>query len=154
MQDEFDALVKNNTWTLVPMSHDINVVGNKWVFRTKFHADGSLQKYKAKLVAKSFQQTPGLDYFETFTLVIKPSTIRIILTLVVTNSWDIQQVDVNNAFLNYTLSEEVYMKQPMGLEDSSNTSYVCKLNKALYGLKQASSASFEKLKTAFFSKRF
>ncbi|XP_031269063.1 uncharacterized protein LOC116127555 [Pistacia vera] len=88
MQAEFDALVHNNTWSLVPSKPDMNIVGNKWVFRTKYNADadGTLQKYKARLVAKGFQQTPGLDYFETFSPVIKPSTIRIVLTLVVTNS--------------------------------------------------------------------
>ncbi|XP_031265477.1 uncharacterized protein LOC116123874 [Pistacia vera] len=110
MQLEYDALVKNNTWSLVPKMSDMQIIGNKWVFRTKFHADGSLQKYKTKLVAKGFQQTPGLDFFETFSLVIKPSIIRIILTLSVTNGWDIQQVDVNNAFLNGTLNETIYMR--------------------------------------------
>ncbi|XP_031261146.1 uncharacterized protein LOC116119349 [Pistacia vera] len=89
MQSEYDALVKNNTWTLVPKSFDMNIVGNTWVFRVKFHADRTLQKYKARLVAKGFQQTPDLDFFETFSPVIKPSTIRIVLTLAVTHNWDI-----------------------------------------------------------------
>ncbi|XP_031253597.1 uncharacterized protein LOC116111573 [Pistacia vera] len=89
MQEEFNALLKNETWILVPRTSKMNVMGNKWVFRTKFHADGSLQKYKVRLVAKGFQQTPGLDYFETFSPVIKPSTIRIIFTLAISNGWDI-----------------------------------------------------------------
>lgn len=154
MQSEFDALMKNDTWILFPPLPDKNIVGNKWVFRTKYNADGSPQKYKARLVAKGFQQTSSLDYFETFSLVIKPSTIRIILTLAVTNGWDIQQVDVNNAFLNETLNEEVYMSQPVGFKDPTRPSYVCKLNKALYGLKQAPRAWFDKLKAALYHKGF
>ncbi|XP_031280161.1 uncharacterized protein LOC116138588 [Pistacia vera] len=154
MQLEFDALMKNITWILVPRTSDMHVVGNKWVSQTKFHADGSLQKYKARLVAKGFQQTPGLDYFETFSPVVKPSTIRIILTLVVTNGWDIQQVDVNNAFLNGTLNEVVYMQQPDGFENSAVPSYVYKLNNALYSLKQALRAWFNTLKFALIAKGF
>ncbi|XP_031280235.1 uncharacterized protein LOC116138690 [Pistacia vera] len=82
-------------------------LGNKWAFRTKYNVDGSLQKYKARLVAKGFQQTPGLDNFETFSPVVKPSTIRIILTLAIMHGWDVQQIDVNNAFLNGTSNEEL-----------------------------------------------
>ncbi|XP_031280369.1 endoglucanase 15-like [Pistacia vera] len=154
MQSEFDALMKNDTWILVPPLPDKNVVGSKWVFRTNYNADASLQKYKARLIAKRFQQTPGLDYFKTFSPVIKPSIIRIILTLAVTNGWDIQQVDVNNAFLNGTLNEKVYMSQPIGFEDPARPSYVCKLNKALYGLKHALRAWFDKPKTALYHKGF
>lgn len=153
MQDEFDALIKNNTWTLVPTTVDMNIVGNKWVFRTKFHSYGSLQKYKTRLVAKGFQQTPSLD-FETFSHVIKPFTIRIIFTLSISHGWDIQQIDVNNAFLNGTLSEVVYMRQPEGFESSQYLAHVCKLNKALYGLKQAPRAWFDKLKQALLNKGF
>ncbi|XP_031266202.1 putative GPI-anchored protein pfl2 [Pistacia vera] len=110
MQSEFYTLVHNNTWTLVPSSSNINIVGNKWVFRTKLNANGTLQKYKARLVNKGFQQTPSLDYFKTFSPVIKSATIRIVLTLAVTNGWDVQQIDVNNACLNGVLTETVYMK--------------------------------------------
>ncbi|XP_031252527.1 uncharacterized protein LOC116110454 [Pistacia vera] len=105
------------------------------VFRIKYNPYGSLKKYKARLVAKGFQQTPSLDCFETFNLVIEPSTIRIILTLPITNGLDIQQIDINNAFLNGTLNETVFMKQPEGFEHLEFPGYVCKLEKALYGLK-------------------
>ncbi|KAL5803941.1 hypothetical protein ACOSQ3_030741 [Xanthoceras sorbifolium] len=90
MKLEFDALISNHTWSLVPYEPSMNIVGNKWVFRRKFNQDGSLQKYKARLVAKSFYQTPGIDFFETFSPVVKASTIRVILALAVNMGWDIQ----------------------------------------------------------------
>lgn len=109
-------------------------IGCKWVYRVKENLDGSVNKYKARLVAKGFHQQQGFDYNETFSPVIKPPTIRIILTLALTHKWEIQQIDINNAFLNGTLLEEVYMTQPPGFEHHDKT-LVCKLNKALYGLK-------------------
>lgn len=110
MDEECAVLIKNQTWSLVPYSPEMNIVDNKWVFRVKYNQDGSVQRHKARLVAKGFQQTPGLDYFETFSPVVKPSTIRVIFTLAITHHWDIQQVDINNAFLNGELQEEVFMK--------------------------------------------
>ena len=116
------------------------------MFRTKFRADGSLEKYKARLVAKGFQQNPRLDLFETFSPVIKASTIRIIFTMAVSRGWEIQQIDINNAFLNGEFQEDVYMTQPQGFIDARRPHHVCKLRKALYGLKHAPRAWFEKLK--------
>jgi len=144
MQLEYDALLKNNTWTLVSLPHNRKAVGCKWVFRVKQNPDGSINKYKARLVAKGFHQIHGFDYKETFSPVVKPVTVRTVLTLAVTNKWCIQQLDVNNAFLNGYLDEEVYMIQPPGFE-VTDSSLVCKLNKALYGLKQAPRAWFERL---------
>ena len=107
-----------------------------------------MDKYKARLVAKGFQQTPGVDFFETFSSVVKASTIRIIFTLAVSRGWDIQQIDINNAFLNGDLHEEVFMSQPDGFVDQAKPTYACKLHKALYGLKQAPRAWFETLREA------
>ncbi|KAH9721431.1 retrovirus-related pol polyprotein from transposon RE1 [Citrus sinensis] len=144
MQEEYDALMKNNTWSLVPISSSYKPVGCKWVFRTKYNTDGSISKYKARLVAKGFHQTAGINYSETFSPVIKSSTVRVILSLAVIKEWKVRQIDVNNAFLNGELSEDVFMIQPEGFE--SKEGYICKLNKALYGLKQAPRAWYEKLK--------
>lgn len=110
-------------------------IGCKWVFQVNENLDGSINRYKARLVAKGFHQQAGSDFTETFYLV-KPVTVRTVLTLAVTNRWSIQQIDVNNAFLNGLLEEEVYMIQPPGFE-ATDRSLVCRLNKALYGLKQA-----------------
>jgi len=78
---EFDALVQNKTWTLVPPPTNVNIVGNKWVYRTKFCANGSIERFKPRLVAQGFSQKPEVDYFETFSPVVKPSTIRLVSSL-------------------------------------------------------------------------
>ena len=146
MKQEFKALIDNNTWDLVTLPNDRQPVGCKWVFRIKENAYGSVNRYKAaRLVAKGFHQVAGCDFTETFSPVIKPVTIRLILTLVVTNKWDLFQLDVNNAFLNGSLQETIYMQQPPGF-DSGDKSLVCRLNKAIYGLKQAPRQWFQRLK--------
>ncbi|PNX93258.1 histone deacetylase, partial [Trifolium pratense] len=144
MQSELKALTDNNTWSLVPLPPHKRAIGCKWVFRVKENPDGTINKYKARLVAKGFLQTPGFDFTETFSPVVKPVTVRIILTLAVTYKWSVKQIDINNAFLNGLLQEEVYMTQPTGFE-SSDKSLVCKLHKSLYGLKQAPRAWYERL---------
>jgi histone deacetylase 1/2 len=144
MKAEFEALQKNQTWTLMPLPPNRQAIGCKWVFRTKENADGSINKYKARLVAKGFHQQHGFDFNETFSPVIKPITIRLILSLAISYKWPLKQLDINNAFLNGSLDEEVYMVQPQGFE-ASDSSLVCKLNKALYGLKQAPRQWFDKL---------
>ncbi|PNX94541.1 hypothetical protein L195_g017718 [Trifolium pratense] len=147
MKEEYDALLRNNTWTLVAPPAHKQPIGCKWVFRVKENPDGTIHKYKARLVAKGFHQQAGSDFTETFSPVVKPVTVRTVLTMAVSNKWPIQQIDVNNGFLNGILEEEVYMQQPHGFEASDKT-LVCKLNKALYGLKQAPRAWFDRLKAA------
>jgi histone deacetylase 1/2 len=114
------------------------------VFRVKENSYGTVNKYKARLIAKWFAQTASFDFTEIFSPVIKPITIHIILTLAVTYKWPVQEIDVNNAFLNGVLQEEVYMHQPVGFENVDR-SLVCKLHKSLYGLKQAPRAWYDKL---------
>ena len=148
MEQEYLALQQNDTWELVPFSPSMNLIGNKWVFQVKYNADGSILKYKARLVAKGFLQTPGVDYAETFSPVVKAPTIRVLFSLAGTFGWKIQQVDVNNTFLNGDLTETVFMTQPKGFISSQFPSHVCRLKKLLYGLKQAPRAWYLKLKTA------
>jgi hypothetical protein len=122
-------------------------VGCKWVYKVKRNVDGSVSHYKATLIAKSFHQQVGLDYDETFSPVIKPTTVRIILTLAAHFNWPLRQLDISNAFLHSFLKEDVYMAQPQGFIDHSKPNFVCKLHKSLYGLKQAPMAWFERFTT-------
>ncbi|KAJ1698573.1 hypothetical protein LUZ63_007085 [Rhynchospora breviuscula] len=146
MSEELTALATNNTWDLVPLPPNANAVGCKWLYKIKKKSDGSIERYKARLVAKGYTQEEGIDYFETFSLVIRPKTVRIVLSIAISNAWPLHQLDVNNAFLHRELEETVYMQQPPGFSDPMHPTFVCKLNKALYGLKQAPSAWFHKLK--------
>ena len=110
----------------------IYIIRNKWVYTIKRKSDGSVERFKARLVAKGFDQRSGMDYTETFSYVIKPSTIQIILALAVHFDWEIWQLDVSNAFLHGNLREEVFVEQPQGFIDNAHPDFVCKLHKALY----------------------
>jgi hypothetical protein len=94
-------------------------MGYKWVFRVKRKLDGSIDRFKAQLVAKGYNQHRGQDYKETFNLVVKPAIIRIIITIAILNGWSLRQLDINNAFLNGRLTDDVYMMQPSGFKDAS-----------------------------------
>lgn len=109
MSFEFHVLTIHHTWDLVPPEPTQNMVGCKWVFTIKYHADGGLDIYKARLAAKGFHQQYGIDYSETFFLVIKSTTICLVLEVAVTKAWPIKQLDVNNVFLLGDLTEDVYM---------------------------------------------
>ena len=147
MSEKFDALVKNGTWALVPSDSSQNLAGCKWIFRTKHKFDGSIDGFKARLVAKGFHQRPGIDYQDTFNPVVKPTTVRIVLSIAVSHGWSLWKLGVNNTFLQGHLSENVYMSHPLGFVDKDNPSYVYKLNKAIFGLKQAPHAWYHELKT-------
>jgi hypothetical protein len=110
-------------------------VGCRWVYKLKRHSDGTIARYKARLVAKGYHQQQGLDYEETFSPVVKPATIRLVLSIAAQQSWPLRQLDVSNAFLHGFFKETVYMEQPPGFIDSALPHHVCKLKKALYGLK-------------------
>lgn len=137
MHEEYNALMSNNTWCLVPKPAGANIITGKWIFRHKYNPDGSLARYKARWVVRGFNQEYGVDYEETFSPVIKPPTIRTVLSIATSHSWPIHQLDVKNAFLHGNLSETVYCVQPSGFVDPSKPHHVCKLVKSLYGLKQA-----------------
>jgi histone deacetylase 1/2 len=148
MDLEIKALRDNGTWQLVSPRSGLNVIDSKWVFKVKRHADGSIERYKARLVAKGFKQRYGLDYEDTFSPVVKPTTIRLLLSLAVTRGWSLRQLDVQNAFLHGVLEEEVYMRQPPGFVDPDRPQHLCRLVKALYGLKQAPRAWYARLGSA------
>ncbi|CAM8937760.1 unnamed protein product [Rhodiola kirilowii] len=138
MEAEFKALNSNNTWEITDLPLGKNHVGSKWIYRIKRNSDGTISKYKARLVARGFTQLEGLDYHETFALVVKMNTIRAFLAVVVANGWPLFQLDVDNAFLHGHLDEEVYMSlPPVFYKNEKAQGKVCRLLKSLYGLKQA-----------------
>jgi len=145
MNQEFDALLSQNTWSLCPLPIGRHAVQNKWVYKLKQKPDGSIKRYKARLVAKGFDQRCGLDYTETFSPVIKPTTVRVVLAIAVHFNWSVQQLDISNAFLHGQLQEDVYMTQPQGFVHPKFPNHVCKLHKAIYGLRQAPRAWFNRL---------
>lgn len=133
---EHQALLTNETWDLVVPPTDQKVISCKWVLRIKYNSDGTVNKYKARLVARGFQQKQGIDYEETFAPVGTFTSLRLLLAIAVKKDLKLYQFDVESAFLNGDLQHNIYMYQPSGYDDESGR--VCKLKKALYGLKQAS----------------
>ena len=126
IQDELTALDQNRTWCLTELPKDKKAVGCKWVFRVKFNPDGTIERHKARLVAKGFTQVQGVDYGDTFSPVVKMTTLRVMLALAAAKKWHLKQLDVNTAFLHGDLDKEVYMKIPPGLA-VSQPGLVCKL---------------------------
>jgi len=143
MEEELLALKENDTCDIVSCPSNVRPIGCKWVYSIKLHSDGTLDRYKARLVVLGNRQEYGVDYEETFAPVAKMTTVRTIITIAASQNWSLYQMDVKNAFLHGDLKEDIYMKPPPGLF-SSPTSDVCKLKRSLYGLKQAPRAWFDK----------
>eukprot|EP00253_Pinus_taeda_P033219 PITA_33219 len=137
MQKEYDALIKNDTWKLVDPPFGTKPSGCKWVYKTKYKADGSLDKHKSRLVAKGFAQKEGVDYEETFAPTTKWATIQTLFVLAAHNDWKVHQMDVKTASMNGYLKENVFMSQLEGFAVKGHEHKVCKLVKSFYGLKQA-----------------
>lgn len=112
---------------MVLSSPSQSIIGCKWIFCVKRYSNGTMERYKAHLVAKGFNQRSGVDYSDTFNPVVKPTTIRVILCSTLVNGWSLQQLDINNAFLHGTLSEQVYMSQPHSFTNKKFPNYFCKL---------------------------
>ena len=154
MSNEIQALEINNTWQLTPLPTNKVPVGCKWVYKVKHRADGSIERFKARLVAKGYTQQEGLDYYESFSLVVKFVTVRTILAIAAALDWHLVQLDVNNAFLRGDLDEEVHMLPPRGFGSKGEPDLVCKLTKSLYRLKQANKQWFSKLSTTIINHGF
>ena len=136
MIEEYQSIMKNDVWDVVPRPKGKSVVTSKWIYKIKHAAYGSIEKYKARFVARGFSQKEGIDYEETFASVARYTSIRSVLSLAAVMKWKIHQMDVKTAFLNGVVEEEVYVEQPLGFETHDRESHVCRLKKALYGLKQ------------------
>ncbi|PKU79458.1 Retrovirus-related Pol polyprotein from transposon TNT 1-94 [Dendrobium catenatum] len=154
MLTEFNALLQQNTWTLVQPPADKPVLGCKWTYKIKTLPNGDIDRYKARLVALGYNQQLGVNYNETFSPVAKMPTIRLLLTLALHRHWPMHQLDISNAFLHGDLPDDIYMRQPPGFINQHNPNAVCKLHKSLYGLKQAPRQWFQKLTSFLQSKGF
>ena len=128
----------------MPRPPSANVLTGKWVYKHKYHSDGTLARHKACWVVRGYSQCHGVDYDETFSPVVKPATIRTVLSIACSRSWPIHQLDVKNTFLHAILDETVYCDQPAGFVDPSTLDNVCLLRKSLYGLKQAPRAWYKR----------
>ncbi|GKF09016.1 putative RNA-directed DNA polymerase [Tanacetum coccineum] len=144
MNAEIEVLNENNTWIITDFPPNKKAIGNKWIYKIKYKSSGDMDRYKARLV-KGFNQKEGIDFDETFSPVVKMSTVRCVIALSVTNCWPLFQLDINNAFLYGDLDEDIYMTIPKGFASKDNKNKVCKLVKSLYGLKQAPRKWNEKL---------
>jgi hypothetical protein len=148
MREELEALRKNQTWELTNLPNGKKAVGCKWVFTIKQNPEGKIERYKARLVARGYSQTYGIDYDETFAPVAKMNTVRILISCAANFGWPLHQLDVKNAFLHGDLQEEVYMEVPPGLASFGTKGKVCRLKKSLYGLKQSPRAWFDRFRRA------
>ena len=121
MEEKIHALHHNQTWALVPTPKEVQPISVRWVYKVKTKPDGSIERYKARLVARGFSQQYGLDYDETFSPVAKITTVRILLALATSHTWKLWQMDVKNAFLHGKLDRDIFMDQPKGFESQSQT---------------------------------
>ncbi|CAI7906372.1 unnamed protein product, partial [Closterium sp. NIES-54] len=144
MESELKSIEENGTWELVELSEGRKAITSKWLFKIKSDADGKIERYKSRLVAKGYQQKEKVDYKELFASVVKPTTLRTLLAGAAIKGWVVKQMDVTTAFLNGVLEEEIFMVQPEGFDDGNGR--VLRLKKALYGLNQAPRQWYLKLR--------
>jgi len=137
MQEELNQFEYNKVWSLVPRTHEMNIIGTKWVYMNKMDEHGAITRNKARLVAKGYNQEEGIDFGETYAPVARLEAVRLLLAFSSIKGFRLFQMDVKSAFLNGYINEEVFVSQPPGFEDYKNPEHVYKLKKALYGLKQA-----------------
>ena len=153
MREEIASIRSNNTWTLVELPPHKKAISCKWVFKVKPSANGNPPRYKARLVARGFEQRDGSDFGDTFAPVVRWETIRTLVAIAIHLNWPIHQLDVLTAFLNGILLEDVYMLQPLGFIRRGSEHLVCKLHKSLYGLKQSPRAWYARLHNALLAWR-
>ncbi|CAI7844808.1 unnamed protein product [Closterium sp. NIES-54] len=144
MESELKSIEENGTWELVELPEGRKVITSKWLFKIKSDADGEIERYKSRLVAKGYQQKEKVDYKELFAPVVKPTTLRTLLAGATIKGWVVKQMDVTTAFFSGVLEEDIFMAQPEGFDDGSGR--VLRLKKALYGLKQAPRQWYLKLR--------
>jgi hypothetical protein len=151
---EMESLLKAGTYTLVPLPDGANLIGCKWVLKVKRGADGTIVKYKGRLVAKGYAQRFGVDYNDTYAPVARYPSIRLLIALAAHYGWELHQMDVKSAYLNGELDVPIYMTQPEGYVVAGKEDHVCLLKKSLYGLKQAGRTWHHKIDVALKDRGF
>eukprot|EP00253_Pinus_taeda_P029301 PITA_29301 len=146
---EYESIMKNDVWEVVPRPQDKTVVTSKWLYKIKHVADGSTEKYKDHFVSRGFSQKEGIDYDVIFAPVSKYTTICSIIAFAASQGWNLHQMDFKTAFLHGSIKEKFYVEQPERFEIYDRKSHVCRLKKALYGLKQAPRAWYERIDSYF-----
>ena len=153
MNKEIQAFLDNDTWEVVPLPTGKKPITCKWVYKAKYKADGNLERLKARLVVKGFTQKEGIDHMETFSPIVKMTTVRALIAVAVKRGWKLHQLDINNVFLYGGFHEEIYIQMPEGFS-TTIPRVVCKLKKSLYGLKQASRQWYAKLTKVLYSRGY
>jgi hypothetical protein len=145
MTKEYRSIIKNDVWEIVPRTKNKDVVSSKWIYKIKNSEDISIEKHKARFVARGFSQKEGIDYEETFGPVARYTSIITIIALATKMKWKLHQMDVKTTFLHGVIEEEVYIEQPQRFEVEDIKTHVCKLKKSLYGLKKAPRAWYGRI---------
>jgi hypothetical protein len=145
MQEEYDSIMCNDVWEVVPRPEGKSAVTSRWLYKIKYAAYGSIEKHKSRFVARGFSQIEGIDYDETFAPVARYTSIQSIMAIAAEMGWNIHQMDVKTAFLNGFIEEEVYIEQPQRFKVLGRESNMCLLKKELYGLKQAPRAWYSRI---------
>jgi hypothetical protein len=138
MEEEMELMKTNQVWDLVDLPLGQRFIGNKLILKIKHKVDGLIERYKARLVAKSYTQEEGIDYEDTFSPLVRITSVRLILAVVAHMDFELYQMDVRTAFFNEELNEKIYMDQPLGFETKRQERKVCKHKRSIYGLKQDS----------------
>jgi hypothetical protein len=136
VHSEMGSIMSNGIWEITDCPNGCKPIGYKWIFKKKLRLDGTIEKYKARLVAKRFTQK-GDDFFDTYSLVARITTIRVLLALATSHGLHIHQMDVKMTFLYGELDKEIYIEQPNGYKIPGQENKVCRSIKSLYGLIQA-----------------
>ena len=147
MEDEIKSIHKNHTWDLVPLPVRKKAITSKWVYKVKPGLNGDGDRLKARLVARGFEQQYGVDFEETFALVVKWSTIHALTARAAQFGHQIHHLDVKTTFLYGKITDELYMVQPLGFTKPAQEQLVCKMNRAFYGLRQSPRMWYERIDT-------
>ena len=138
LEEEMESMKMNQVWNLVDLPPRRKAIGNKWILKIKHKEDGSIDRYKARLVAKGYTQQEGIDYEETFSSIVRFTSIRLILAIVAYMDLELHQMDVKMTFFNRELDKEIYMEQPIGFIFKGQKRKLYKLQRFIFGLKQSS----------------